>query len=383
MEVFFSIKNASPEWDILMTGKNVFLSRPFLEAVEENPPKGMRFVYILLYKNNLPCGVALGQIQHFNAEESIPVEEKEKCFFTVVSNNLKQWFSKKVNFNTLVLGNLMLTGEHGSWFDERLVNEKEAEESLGKALKVLPKLLAKKGDPISVTLLKDYFYKRENFVNESFKEFRIQPNMILKRRPEWESFDDYLGAMLSKYRVRVRRAFKKGTPLEYREMTLEDIRTNQERIHELYLKIAKNAGFNVLQLNPDYYAGLKEKLGDKFCLHGVYHEEELVAFYTTIHNGEELEAHFLGFDEGKNREFQIYLNILYNIIKKGISLKVDQIVFARTAMEIKSSVGAVAHEMYCYFRHNAAIANQLVTPIFNYLNPSEDWVPRHPFKKAD
>ena len=65
----------------------------------------------------------------------------------------------------------------------------------------------------------------------------------------------------------------------------------------------------------------------------------------------------------------MYLNILYDIIKIGFDQKCRSVVFARTALEIKSSVGAEPHEMYWYLRHRNKVSNRFLSQIVDYLNP--------------
>ena len=113
---------------------------------------------------------------------------------------------------------------------------------------------------------------------------------------------------------------------------------------------------------------------------GYYLDDKLIGYFTTFLNGQELEAHFLGLEPKYNHEFQLYLNMLYDIIQIGIDSEAKLIVFARTAMAIKSSVGAVAHEMYCYMRHRSSFPNKFIKPLLKYLRPEADWEPRHPFK---
>ena len=130
---------------------------------------------------------------------------------------------------------------------------------------------------------------------------------------------------------------------------------------------------------------------DKFRFFGYYTEggdnnnssPEFVGFFTTIQNREVLEAHFLGYDESLNHSHQIYLNFLFDIIKNGIDNQSKSIVFARTAHEIKSSVGAKAHDMYLYMRHENPIINRLLPYFLKVLSPREDWQPRQPFKESE
>ena len=113
---------------------------------------------------------------------------------------------------------------------------------------------------------------------------------------------------------------------------------------------------------------------------GYFEHGELIGFYTTIQNGDELEAHFLGMDLEKNRTQQLYLNMLFDIIRDAIEVNAAKIVFARTAMEIKSSVGAKAVEMSSFIRHRNTFSNRFISQLMGFLSPTETWQPRHPFK---
>ena len=137
----------------------------------------------------------------------------------------------------------------------------------------------------------------------------------------------------------------------------------------------------MIDLNEKYLAALELHLSEQFTLYAYYLEGKLIAFYTTIRNHDELDAHFLGYEKALNHDYQLYLNILYDIVKIGIDTGCKRIVFARTALEIKSSIGAEAHNLNCYLRHQHSVANKFVPTILDYLKPVEVWQPRHPFKE--
>jgi hypothetical protein len=146
--------------------------------------------------------------------------------------------------------------------------------------------------------------------------------------------------------------------------------------------VVENQDFNMVALNENYLPNLKRKLGDQFRVFGYFLGEKLIGYFTTIRNHHELEAHFLGFEPDLNREYHLYHNMLFDILKMGIEYGVKQVVYARTAMEIKSTLGAEAHQMLCYIRASNRLTNKVLPPIVEYLKPSTDWVARNPFKDA-
>lgn len=384
---FRSIEAAGRDWDLAAPADDVFLQRPYLSVIEKTPPKGMRFGYLVFYKNEQPFGVALCQIKYFKADENIQEQgaqasTKDSCFF----NSLGSWFKRQISgwvaADILICGNLLLTGEHGFYFQEGQLSPVETSRLLENALTEVVKNMNQVGVKIPVILIKDVAPQHEVLGSQlesvGFTEFCVQPNMVMDL--PFSSFDEYLEAMSTKYRTRAKRAFKKLAGVEKRELSLSDVQQHLPRMYELYRDIARNAGFNMVDLNEHYLYALKRDFGHAFRVFGYYQGETLLAFYTTIQNGKELEAHFLGYDKALNHDLQLYLNMLYDMIQLGIAAGCHQLVFARTALEIKSSVGAVAHDLHCYLRHQNSLANRLAEPLIDYLNPVEVWQARHPYK---
>lgn len=389
--IFHDVEELPQDWERVQPQGNLFLHRPYLKILAQNPPEGMQFCYILFYDKQTPIGLAIGQIQHFKASDSISYQKEEKkekktpCFFTAYSRALRNLVASKFEFNTLVCGNLLLTGEHGFYFIDAFAKKETQQQLLEEAMVLAKKEIEKAGTSISTFLIKDFYPQTKlaarALLKKNFKEFTIQPNMVLRLRPQWNTFEDYLADFQSKYRVRAKRAFKKAKDLRKEELHLDQIKDYLPRMYELYNSVAENSGFNLLNLNPDYLLALKQNLPQEFrCFAYFDQQETMVAFFTTINNGEELEAHFLGFDKDLNRSHQIYLNILYDLVKVGIEERHQRLVFARTAMGIKSTVGAEAIDMYCYVRHRNSITNNFIPTIYDYLKPADDWIPRHPFK---
>lgn len=383
---FRSIEAAGCDWDTAAPAHDIFLQRPYLNILENNPPEGMRFGYLVFYQNEEPVGVALCQIKYFKGDDNINdlnVSKQEPCFFFGLAQWFKRWVAGKTAADILICGNMLLTGEHGYYFDYQKIKQDEAVDLLEKALDEVVDIMGREGVKMPVILVKDIAMEHKSqglaLAGKGFTEFCIQPNMVLDL--PFENFDAYLAAMSTKYRTRAKRAIKKLEGVEKREMSLVDIQRELPNIYALYKEVAKNAGFNMVDLNEYYLLALKRDLGQHFRMCGYYQGDQLLAFYTTICNGDEMEAHFIGYDKALNHDLQLYLNCLYDMVRQGFEAGCKTIVFARTALEIKSSVGAVAHDLLCYVRHQNALVNTFTGTILEYLKPVEEWVPRHPFKE--
>jgi len=385
---FFPTVGELPEhWDWLaVINASTFNQRPYLTALETTPPTNMNFGYLLFYKEEKPIGLCCLQTTIFQADDSINEKDPNASFLKKAGLAVKEKISGAVKIPVLIGGNILVTGENSYYFKEEEISH-EAFLSLWKnGLSFGQEKMKELGIKTSGFFLKDFFKNNVPVVSSrlgaKFSELSAQPNMIFHVRPEWETFDDYLGAMSAKYRTRARRAKKKGIELERREMDEKLIEVFIERIDELYKIVANNAGFNLFYLHPEYFLQLKRELGDQYKMTGYFIGEELVAFSTLINSHDDLDAHFVGYDPKHNHRCQLYLNMLYDMVEEAINQKANDLIFARTAAEIKSSVGAVAYDMSFFLKHDIGLINRFAGQIYNYLEPPFEFVPRSPFKKV-
>jgi len=76
----------------------------------------------------------------------------------------------------------------------------------------------------------------------------------------------------------------------------------------------------------------------------------------------------------------LYLNMLYDMIAYSINKGFKRIVFARTALEIKSSVGANPENLHGFMRHNNRFINLFIPKLFRFFEPKMEWTQRNTFK---
>ena len=376
----FKIYNATAQlpsnWDDLAVS-TIFLSKKYLEILEKSSPENMVCHYIGLFENETLVGIALSQFLDLNQLESFG--DRDKCIKTTVRNLVFRNFGSHV----LVIGNNMLTGQNSFALSES-IDKKKALQTIRSATTALKKMFQSKGQKIHITTYKD-FHKEDitNFGIPEFKndyQFSTQPNMVFHINENWKSEQDYIDSLSKKYRDQYKRARKKATVIEKRKLHLEEIIALEDTIYDLYLHVAKNAPFNTFFLPKNHFRVFKEIFKDKFLFYGYFIDEKLIGFNTLIKNGPVMDTYFLGYDESIQREKMLYLNMLYDMIAYSINKGFKEIVFARTALEIKSSVGAKPIKMYGFIAHSNQIVNSYMPKIFRYLEPETNWQERNPFK---
>lgn len=380
-KIYNSAENLPHQWDELPVN-DIFLKSTFLKGLEKAYPDNISIYYTAFFLDKDIVGIAIIQRVKLYAKE---------MFRNNSSSFLKQTFRSTIatflKGNILVVGNLMHTGQHGVYFDQNKIQTSEFVDTVLKAVNEIHKeIKVKHNKKIRMILLKDYFKHDAFFVDNTdfdskgFYKVKVQPNMIMDIRANWTAFEDYISNMNTKYRTRYKRALKKFGTISKRELSETEIEDHFKNLHQLYLNVSNNASFNTFILPEDHFLILKQQLKDNFKVFGYYLDNQLIGFYTLIVNDSVLETYFLGYDEEHQYKNQLYLNMLYDMAKYGINNKFTSVVYARTAMEIKSSVGAKPKEMFMYMRHTNSFANMILRIVFNFLNPTPKWEERHPFK---
>jgi predicted N-acyltransferase len=277
----------------------------------------------------------------------------------------------------------MLTGQNAYAFSDK-IDKIQVLQALKTASEKLEILFKKKGLKVHVTTFKDFpMEETAGFQQAGFQnyfQYSTQPNMLFDIPSHWKSEQDYINALTKKYRDQYKRARKKAEGIEKRKMHLEDIIKYEETIYDLYHHVAKNAHFNTFFLPKNHFRTFKEILKDKFLFYGYFLDEKLIGFNTLIKNGEVMDTYFLGYDESVQREKMLYLNMLYDMVAYSINKGFKEIIFARTALEIKSSIGAKPQEMFGLGKHSNTIIDLAFEKVFCYLEPTVVWQERNPFK---
>lgn len=379
--IFFSLEQTPEDWDLAAPSDDVFLQRDFLSVLEQNAPNGMDFAYIIFYRQSHPVGLAYAQLLDLRIKKSLEANlHAQRNLFS----RIKSILAGLGRFQLLVCGNMLLTGAHGFHFAVEDLRDEQAARLLDSAMETVAEQFRARGRKVDLAMIKDISpccQGISNALNEiRYAEFSFQPSMVLPIRPSWRKFEDYLEAMSSKYRVRARRAFKKMDGITRRELSETMTALEEKTMYELYCEVAAHADFNAFELHPGHFTAMKRAFPQHFRVFGYYRGEEMIGFCTTMDNGRSTEAHFLGFHNDLNASHQLYLNMLYDMVKTAIESGASELVFARTAMEIKSSTGAEPQQLDCRLRHYHGLSNRLMPFFIRLLEPSADWVQRHPFR---
>jgi predicted N-acyltransferase len=374
--IYSKVSKLPENWNSLAVN-NIFLTKEYLEILEKSAPLNMTCHYIGIFDNSELVGIAVSQFLDLNQLDSFG--DRDKCIKSSIRNIVFKNFCSHV----LLLGNNMLTGQN-AWAFSTKIDVKILQNEVLNAMEALKEQFKASGKKVHISSIKDFETEEiETFhpaIKKDYFQFSTQPNMVFTILENWKTEQDYIAALSKKYRDQYKRARKKAEGIEKRKLGLHEIIAFEEEIYNLYYHVAKNAPFNTFFLAKNHFRVFKEILKDKFLFYGYFIDNKLIGFNTLIKNGTAMDTYFLGYDDSIQKEKMLYLNMLYDMIAYSINKGFKEIVFARTALEIKSSVGAKPIEVYGFIKHESKLIDKCTQTIFNYLEPKTEWQERNPFK---
>lgn len=367
------ILSVQNDWE-LACGENKYLSVAYLKAIEQSAIPAMQYVYVVVYKNAQPIGVAYFQRVHISSDFFL-----HKKFPNEIKGKNRLQLLKKINGNLLLCGNLFATGVNGFYFRDT---------STEVVLPVLANQLIQKLNTTSLKvnflMYKEFWEDQNQSLQNEFKcftkKFQIDVNMVLPIQPQWESFALYLESMKTKYRTRAKNVYKKTEELEVKAFSATDIQAHKKDIDKLFSSVLETASFHMVKPNAESFYQLKKALEDNFKFTSYFLDGKLVAFSTGFLNNHYLDANYVGIDYQVNNKYPLYQRLLYDFVSMAIENKVKELRLGRTAEIMKSSLGAVPVGMNLYAKHTNIVLNTFLSPLLNYVKPSKYEI-RAPFKK--
>jgi len=200
------------QWDSVVSESSFFLSRPYLQVLEDHSCQTVCQRYALIYHGRRPVAALLMQLAEISATQlvkssaaaSIPASglKRLKASLSPKTRRLRDGALDRLKTRILVCGNLLTWGMHGVAFApgeepsqlwpavaEAFFRVRRAERLSGQTDFVMVKDLSE-SESVSAAAL-DRF---------SYRALETEPNMVLEIPPGWRSYEDYLGSLSASYR---------------------------------------------------------------------------------------------------------------------------------------------------------------------------------------
>ena len=171
------------------------------------------------------------------------------------------------------------------------------------------------------------------------------------------SFDEYLSALRSPYRRRMRQALKRR-----RQMRIQKTAFLAEH-YALYLDVLKRSAHPLETLPQQFFASF----GEIYSFQSL--SNELLAFVQVMIKGDKMAFLFCGFKKEHVKAYDIYYNMLLFLVQLGIENGVSEIDFGQTSEESKLKIGCLERPKYMYIHHHNPLLNaglKKLLPLFSY-----------------
>lgn len=340
--------------------------------------KNIHHQIVVIKQEDEIIGQLYFQCMPFKGKElSSYIPQESRCLLSKTVEALVDLALDKIHWNLAVLGNIFITGDNGQVWYKNITNTLKWQ-LINEAIDQYTKI--EKVDAVLISDISENEMEGSKvMLSKKYRQFEVEPDLKFFPQPNWNTFEDYLENLSSKYRVRTKKVLKNSEELSIKAFTADDLDKHETTIFNLYTAVVNQADFKLAEVPKDYFIKMKLAMPETFHVNGFFANNELIGFVCYFINTHCININFVGINYEFNRKYNLYQRMLYNCIEEGIKLKTGMIHFGRTATEIKTTVGALPFKSYSFIKHNSTIPNIAIKPLTTYLKP-EPFTQRNPFK---
>ena len=373
VEVVTGAADLPAAWASLVAAGSVVLHPSFLAAMAAAPPTGSSHRYALAWQGQRLVAAAgfhavplyPGSLGQAEADASWPV----RAFF-----RLADWLHRGTP-HMLVCGHMAHTDAPG------LVCAPDVPDPALLLHELIEAVRRSLDRPVALVVLKqpDLGPAHDALVPLGYHPVHTaQPTMRLPIDPSWGGFDAYLGAMRSKYRQRARSARKRGRSLARQPLDADAILRHAVTLDGLLAPVLDRADVAVAPVEAATLAALKRSWGDALRVVLYREADRPVAYAVSLAHGDRIEGMLVGLDDARNGPLKLYQNILYDFVARAIDAGASWLELGRTALEIKSAIGAQPHRFPVYVRHPGWVLHRALGFAVRRMQ-APAFTRRHPF----
>lgn len=325
-------------WDAL-PDSSAYLDRRYLEAMEGHSKVRWRLGLIREEGGPWLGGIVMQEVL---TESRSPADHMDVSLGVRLATGLLHPGGRPLRFKTLVGGQSLGSGEHAF----RWTAEVPSEWRVRWTERAFDECAALWG--IRIWMAKDFGPQLEAewapHWSRRWARASFDPLMVVPLDPEWSTLDQWQEALRTKARTKVRSIISRNAELSLARVTdpEELLRLGPDLI-ALYELVYGRASIVMGGLDTDDFSRLATTHGDDFTLVTYHKDGRLVGFHCGLHHAatHTIEAYYVGFEPELNKECAIYQRMLIEFIEWGISTGAHRVVMGRTALEIKSTLGAL------------------------------------------
>lgn len=317
-------------------------------------------------------GVALVEDAHAESRDLDNHLEADSAMFSWAVK-LLHGRAQRLRFPLRVMGPVLGSGDHAF----RFLPEVPAEQAKQWATSALQALPTRNGFRPRAFLIKDFpaddaagrIAGKSRWMR-GWTDLEFDPLMRIPVNPAWSALDGYMAELKTKARTKVKRILTCSGDCEITELTASEIAALAPELIRLYRLIYAEAGFRLGQLSEEDLIETKSTWGDHFRISVLKVQGEILGFQCGFLTPHTVEAFFVGFDRDQHKELALYQRMLVEFIRWGIETGAREVVMGRTALDIKSSVGAMPERLSCVVKFRNPFLNVLAKAAARFSHPA-------------
>lgn len=358
-----SIADIDPlQWDSLLGGNNVVNSHAFLRAVEGSRINDCRFFYPVVYDGDT-------MVAHASVcTISTALDLCAQGFVRHATDTIRRRLPSFLVFRWLESGSPVALGNTICF-----LGDAPRHETLSLICAEMERLAREQR--LAMVLLRDFYDNDTTFYDAlTTSGYSRVPSLPDTRMSiQWNTFDEYLNSMRSKYRWK---ATKRIDALRHDHVTIEvlaEFGDHADVFAGLWRNVYDNAKeYRRERLTADFFRNISAQLKEKSNAIYISKDGIPLAFSLLISNGDTLISAFTGLNYQYNQKYALYFNLLYKTIELAIVRKMIRVDFGITTLVPKKEVGASVAPIHVYMKHFHPLINRIVPAAFAFMLPKQD-----------
>jgi hypothetical protein len=195
-----------------------------------------------------------------------------------------------------------------------------------------------------------------------YHQFATPPSYTF--RSAFEDFAQYCAALKHHYRKQIVHSRRKLSEAALETVVLsspeEVVRVYTSEVHALYHQMADRAVIKVEILPIEFLHELTSRMGGQIELLAIRRGAEIFAFGWCLHAGSTYYAMCAGLDDDLNERFDLYFNLLYALLDRGLQKRASIIVFGIGSDIVKRRIGCDSEPLYFFAKGRGPLMSFVV-----------------------
>ncbi len=352
---------AEDEWNSIVGKNRLICTYKYLEAIEKSGINDCRFYYPVVCEGGRI--VAHASVYFISTELDMFARGAAKRAIDLVRRVKKDFFI----FRSYECGTPVALGSTISF-----AAGSDREKAFGILRAEIERLAKDNG--VATVVFRDFYddelAQYDGLIGAGYTKIRNLP--CARIDVKWKTFDEYLEALRSQYRWKVKDRMRKFHRNGIELSVITDFSDRAENLERLWMNVYEKASeYKRERLTSAFFRNIDKCLGERSSLIMAEKEGIPMGFTLLLFDDDTLIPLFSGLDYRYNDENCIYFNLLYKSIDIAINRGMKDIDLGITTLVPKKEMGGEVVTLNMYMKHFNPLLNRVVPRAFGMMTPAD------------